>query len=382
MRFPNRHKRRTVEDLPIKSNKRSRILGLALIHSLDMLLALGRLLSLLRRTSIILQEPIAHLAAPRNRKHLVLSAMLRVPRHGLRTARASPADLRAARQHRHSAEVLAQGARQDERHGGAVAEARGEAQVLIDAKVVLDGLDDVLDENDVLAATVPPADAEGAAEARGRDVDGGGGVVDERRETIVGVGAAGDLLTAAAYGVHGEDQTVGVAGVIVGRELHEVLARLAARGDAQAGRGGGRWCHQLVSLSAAGGWFRGDDRLRGSEQEQGYAQDVGQHVEELRRRADDSVRWRWLERNTEWIMSKFGPVAQESPQSNSVGPYLCAFVFMVKSGATPLSVVLGIWTRESAAALALQLCGAHFGSAMYGSMKSIGKSRRQAGIGN
>lgn len=107
-------------------------------------------------------------------------------------------------------------------HAAAVGEASGETLRLVDAKVGLDLLDDGVDEGDVRAATVGPA----IVDAIGGNEDGGalGESVEAVpfRDTV----AVDDIAHGASTPVEAKDQAVGVAGVIVIRDLESVLATI------------------------------------------------------------------------------------------------------------------------------------------------------------
>jgi hypothetical protein len=246
-----------------------------LIHRLHLGVAAARRirrLALAGRAPVVPQEPVAHLAPAADGEHEVLRPVLAVVGHAAGAARAA-ADHGVARQRGDGAQLGPERARERVAHGAAVAEARAEAPVLVDAEVVFDGGDDGAEEGDVLAALVGPA----VVEAVGDDEDGAGRVVDEVGQAVVGHVAAlpgDDLGGVAAEGVEGEDEPVRVVVVVVGREPDEVLALLAVDGHAERG-GGATAVDEARGLAAARGRADGDSR-RCREREEG--EDGGEEV--------------------------------------------------------------------------------------------------------
>jgi len=277
----------------VESNPGNGVSGCAaVIHRLDVCPAsLGRLGSLLCGAPVVLEEAVAHLATPRDGEDRVVDSVFGIVGYGIGAgAGTGAADLRVPREHGDGAEVLAKCTGQDERHGGAVAEAGREAEVRVDAQVVFHLLDGRLDELDVRAARVPPA----AVETRRRDVDGPDRVVDEGRQAVPREVAAlsdGDLLAVAAERVQRQDQTVLVLVVVVLGKPHVELARLAARGQSQ-GRASRRGRDDLRSIAAASRGRASRDRLRSSYEEERDIDETRQpayHVGEF----SETVRARW-----------------------------------------------------------------------------------------
>jgi len=173
--------------------------------------------------AVVGDEAVAHLAALGDGEDRVACAVLVVVCHRLGAARAAGEDGR--RQNRHGAHVVGARARPRVGHRAAVGEAGGKAQRLLNAEVGFDGSHDAVDEADVLAAAVGPA----VADAVRGDEDGAVVARHERGQAVVGEGAAatvGDLLVVTAESVEGEDEAVGLVGVIVVGETNNVLSVL------------------------------------------------------------------------------------------------------------------------------------------------------------
>jgi len=195
----------------------------ALVHRLDRGSAIGLGFGRDGRAAVIADEAVAHLAASGNVEDRVGGAVLAVVSDGVGAALAA-AELTSG-ENGNSADHLGAGAGESKGHGAAVAEASREAEARFYAEVGFDGLDELVEEGDVLAALVAPA----GVEAVGHDKDGR--VVGNGVKSIVGQGAAavgvlavGNLLGAAAELMPGEDKTVGVLLVVAVRELDDVLA--------------------------------------------------------------------------------------------------------------------------------------------------------------
>lgn len=100
---------------------------------------------------------------------------------------------------------------------------------MLNAEVILDGLDDVVHKGDILASGVGPA----LVEAVGGDEDGAVVAGHQGREAVVSQGAplaVGNLRGAAAKSVEGEDKAVGRVAVVVVWQTHDVLPLLAVNG--------------------------------------------------------------------------------------------------------------------------------------------------------
>ena len=174
--------------------------------------------------SVVLDKAVTHLTALGNAEDRVAGAVLVVVGYGLGAAVAAAED--SAREHRNGTHVVGTRARPRVRHGSAVAEAGGETQRLLNAKIVLNGAHHVVDKGDVLASLVAPP----LVQTVGRDEDRAVVACHQRRQAVKGQSATatvGNLLGVTTEGMEGEDETVGLAGVVVVGKADNVLSLLA-----------------------------------------------------------------------------------------------------------------------------------------------------------
>ena len=121
-----------------------------------------------------------------------------------------------------SAELASTRASDGVRHTAAVGETSGETLRLVDAEVGLDLLDDGVDEGDVRATAVGPT----GINAVGRNEDSralGEGI---KAVPLGNAVAVDDIAHGASTPVEAKDQAVGVAGVIVVRDLQSVFTTI------------------------------------------------------------------------------------------------------------------------------------------------------------
>src|SRR3569833_2522602 len=180
----------------------------------------------LRRAAVVLDKPVADGMRSGNVQIPVYS-MLAVEGNGIIATGAAahvptrlPAD---------GAEFFGQTAGECVRHGGTIAEADREEQVLVDAQICLGRLVHLADESDVLAVAVGPA----AVQTIRVDVDGAHGVLHKIGHAIPGQVASlagSHHAGVAASRVQREDQAVGVLVVVGLRQLDEIPAFFSIRG--------------------------------------------------------------------------------------------------------------------------------------------------------
>jgi len=179
-----------------------------------------------RLAPVVAHKSIPHLSAPAHGKDRVGRAVLPVVRDRLRPALA-PAQL-AAGQDGNGPDDVGAGTSDSVRHCAAVAEASREDEVRVDAELVGDSFDELVEEGNVFAALVAPP----VVEPVRHDEDGA--VVGQGRQAVIGkdpatirVLAVDDFLRVAVELVVREDEAVGAVWRVVVRQLHEVLPLLA-----------------------------------------------------------------------------------------------------------------------------------------------------------
>jgi hypothetical protein len=204
----------------VPGDERHRV-GAALEVSADLLTTAGRRLGdLLGLAAVGLDESLREALAHVNGKDVVADTVDAEVGNGVVTAIA--ARDQTAGNGCNGTELAGARASDGVGHAAAVGEASGEALRLVNAEVGLDLLDDGVDEGDVRAATVGPAiiNAVGGNEdsrALGESVK----AVPFRNAVTVD-----DITHGASTPVEAKDQTVGVAGVIVVRDLESVLTTI------------------------------------------------------------------------------------------------------------------------------------------------------------
>ena len=196
-------------------------LGAAFEVGADVLAATGRRLSdLLGLATVVLDEGVGELDAAADGEDIVTDTVDTEVGDGV-LATFAARDQNAG-DGRNGAEVASFGASDGVGHAAAVGEASGEALSLVDAKVGLDLLDDGLDEGDVTTTRVSPA----IVYTVGRDKDGGALGESFKAVPLRNAVAVDDIAHGASKPVEAEDEAVGVAGVIVVRDLESVFTTI------------------------------------------------------------------------------------------------------------------------------------------------------------
>jgi hypothetical protein len=191
----------------IKSSVLRRVLA-TIIHSGNALSAVPRRLRcVLSLASVVLDEPVSYLSTRGNGQDTVFYTMLAVQRNWVVAARTSRQS--CSRKHSNGAEVFGVAACKTEAHGSTVREAERESQLLIDAKIVFNGLADRVEEGDVFTTCIAPA----FVQTVWRDKDGA--LLGEGLETIVWRASAVDRVHVTAQPVQTEDEFVGLSVVVV-----------------------------------------------------------------------------------------------------------------------------------------------------------------------
>ena len=182
---------------------------------------MGRRLSdLLGLAAVVLDEGVGELDAAADGEDIVTDTVDTEVGDGVLATLA--AGDQTAGDGRNGAEVTSLGASDGVGHAAAVGEASGETLSLVDAKVGFDLLDDGLDESDVTTALVGPA----IVDTVGRDEDGRALGESVQAVPFGNAVAVDDIAHGASKPVEAEDQAVGVAGVIVVRDLESVFTTI------------------------------------------------------------------------------------------------------------------------------------------------------------
>lgn len=196
-------------------------LGAAFEVGADVLAAAGRRLSdLLGLAAVVLDERVGELNAAADGEDIVADTVDTEVGDGVLATLA--AGDQTAGDGRDGTEVASLGASDGVGHAAAVGEASGEALSLVDAKVGLDLLDDGLDEGDVTATLVGPA----IVDTVGGDEDGRALGESVKAVPLRDAVAVDDITHGASKPVEAEDQAIGVAGVIIVRDLESVFTTI------------------------------------------------------------------------------------------------------------------------------------------------------------